>query len=290
MQAHIVDKTARHATNESLREIVMAALVGDRDRHQWFTPAWAAQALVEAHFGNLTDRDVVMEPTCGTGNFLAAIPPHVRAFGIELDGALAQAARELTGRDVVCGDVLTAEFPEDPTAVVGNPPFDLDIVDALLDRCHRVLPQGGRVGLILPAYAFQTASRVVGYARRWSLAQDMIPRNIFPGMSKPLTFAVFSKDGLGTTKGFALYRELDDVRGMHKWVADELDNSAAPWPAVVKRALRELGGEAPLEDIYAAVAPRRPTQNRWWRAKVRQTLGRSDGFERVGQGRWALAA
>jgi len=37
------------------------------------------------------------------------------------------------------------------------------------------------------------------------------------------------------------------------------------------------------------VAPRRPTDNKWWQAKVRQTLNRSGAFKRVGDARWALA-
>ncbi|MGX9221850.1 hypothetical protein ACWV27_26135 (plasmid) [Massilia varians] len=69
--------------------------------------------------------------------------------------------------------------------------------------CHT----GGQAGFILPAYAFQTASRVVGYAERWALSQSMIPRNLFPGLSLPLVFATFEKGRRRTMIGFALYRE-----------------------------------------------------------------------------------
>lgn len=267
----------------------MQELVADKDKHQWFTPTWAAVSLIEAHFPELSERDVVAEPTCGTGTFLKAVPAHVPAFGVEIDAALAETARRETGRTVVTGDFVTADLPERPTAIIGNPPFDLEIIDAILDRCHELLPDNGKAGFILPAYAFQTASRIVGYRRKWSLRQEMIPRNLFRNMMKPLCFAVFRKDGLGELHGFALYSELHDVNSMPPETARALSTSATPWKTVVARAVAEMGGQATLEDIYAAVEPKRPTGNGWWRAKVRQTLGRSGAFTRVSPATWALS-
>jgi site-specific DNA-methyltransferase (adenine-specific) len=268
----------------------MIELVGDKDKHQWFTPVWAAEMLVQAHFGHLGADDFVVEPTAGVGNFLKAIPADVRAIGVELDPELAAAAQSATGRPVISGDFTTVTLPERPTAVVGNPPFDLELIDMILDRCHDLLPNGGKAGFILPSYAFQTASRLVNYARRWSVEQEMIPRNLFKNMMKPLCFAVFAKDGLGTLRGFSLYRELHDVNGMSKWASSELNTSKSPWKSIVTRAVSDMGGEATLADIYDAIEPRRPTENKWWQAKVRQTLGRSGAFKRVGESRWALAA
>lgn len=268
----------------------MQELVADKDKHQWFTPTWAAESLIAAHFPELAEGDVVVEPTCGTGTFLKAVPANVQAFGVEIDPELAETARRDTGRTVVTGDFTTAELPANPTAVIGNPPFDLEIIDAILERCHQILPENGKVGFILPAYAFQTASRIVGYRAKWSLSQEMIPRNLFRNMMKPLCFAVFRKDGLGELKGFALYSELHDVNTMPRGVALTLSTSPSPWKSVVTSAVAELGGEASLDDIYAAVEPKRPTGNDWWRAKVRQTLGRSGAFTRVSAATWALSA
>lgn len=267
----------------------MKGLVADKDLHQWFTPVWAAEALFASHFAHLGGSDLVVEPTCGTGNFLKAVPAHVRAVGVELDPVLAEIARHATGRTVITGDFTEVALPDDVTAIIGNPPFDLVVVDAILDRCHAILPYGGKAGLILPAYAFQTASRLVGYARKWSVEQEMIPRNLFRNMAKPLCFSVFTKDGAGRTKGFALYRELHDVNSMDGWVSEELSLGRSPWKAVVSKVVAEMGGVAHLSDIYRAVAPRRPTGNRWWQAKVRQTLNRSGAFRRIGDARWALA-
>jgi Dimethyladenosine transferase (rRNA methylation) len=268
----------------------MNGLVADKDRHQWFTPTWAGQILFREHFSDLGSDDLVLEPTCGIGTFLNAVPRHIPAVGIEIDPVLAGIARRATGREIIEGDFRSADLGgRTPTAVIGNPPFDLDIIDAIFDRCHDLLPYGGKVGFIMPAYAFQTASRVVKYARRWSLEQDMLPRNIFKEMQKPICFAVLTKDGGGRMRGFSLYRELHDVNSMKSWVVDELSTAKAPWKTVVARAIEELGGRAKLQDIYNAVAPRRPTGNNWWQAKVRQTLTRSGAFTRVGTSEYEIA-
>lgn len=269
----------------------MSKLVGNKDLHQWFTPTWAGQILFREHFGHLTESDLVMEPTCGIGTFLNAIPTHVPAFGVEMDPVLADIARRSSGRDVLTGDVTKVDLGDrQPTAVLGNPPFNMEVIDAIFDRCFDILPYGGKVGFIMPNYAFQTASRVVRYAQRWSLEQEMIPRNIFKNMEKSLCFAVLTKDTNGRMKGFSLYRELNDVNSMKNWVVDELSTGKSPWKGVVLRAVEEMGGRAKLKDIYAVVAPKRPTDNNWWRAKVRQTLTRSGAFERVGESEYKIAA
>ena len=77
---------------------------------QYPTPAWVANALMRSHFGDLGSSDVVCDPTCGPGRFLQAVPGHVQAFGVELDPALAEQARALTGRPVVQGDVRTVDW------------------------------------------------------------------------------------------------------------------------------------------------------------------------------------
>lgn len=268
----------------------MKYLVGDKDKHQWFTPVWAAEILFETHFSDLTSSDIVLEPTCGTGSFLKAIPDHIPAYGIELDPELAEIARASTGRMIINGDITTVNFPANPTAVIGNPPFEMDLIDQMLNRCHDALPDNGRLGLILPAYAFQTASRLVRYKSKWSLYQEMIPRNLFPGMMKPICFAIFKKDRLGKLFGFSLYEELNDINQLEKGRVKQLSTQKAPWKTMVMNVIKELGGQASLEDIYKAIEPRRPPTNNWWREKVRQTLGRHKDFLRVGQAEWSLAS
>jgi site-specific DNA-methyltransferase (adenine-specific) len=259
---------------------------------QFPTPGWVAEALYERHFSHLASGDVVWEPTCGPGSFLAVIPEEIEAFGTELDPVLAAMAESVTGRRVLQGDFEAVRLPASPTAIIGNPPFQLTLIDRLLKRAHAVLPVGGQAGFVLPAYAFQTAARVTGFADEWSISQEMIPRNIYPGLRLPLVFATFTKDGRRRLFGFALYREATEVQQSPRHVRDVLDGHRGPvWARAVEVVLGALGGEAELSAIYAALAPppARPSCNPWWKAKVRQTLRRYERFRAVGPARYALA-
>ncbi len=242
------------------------------DLGQFFTPFWAAESLVERHFPDLDAGDLVLEPSCGTGAFLAAIPDHVPAIGVEIDPSVAEIARKRTRRRIIDGDFRTLPLDLRPTCILGNPPFELRIIDGFLDRARRLLPDEGRVGFILPAYTFQTPSRVVRYSESWSLFQEMLPRTLFPGLSKPLVFAIFSKDRRKVLTGFALYREAMDIASMPEPYRQALDTDGSIWREAVARALHDLGGRASLREIYAAMAPRRPTTTRWWKEKIRQIV------------------
>lgn len=119
---------------------------------QYPTPIWVAEHLVERYFPDLDNNDCVLEPTCGPGHFLQTIPVQVPAFGIEIDPTLTELARRRTGREIICGDALTIDPAIRPTVLVGNPPFQSEFIDRLLERAHEWLPAGGRAGFILPAY------------------------------------------------------------------------------------------------------------------------------------------
>ncbi len=256
---------------------------------QYPSPVWVAELLVERHFSDLDAGDLVIEPACGPGAFLSAIPFDVPAIGVDIDAKMVALARSNTGREIVQGDFRTLELDVQPTAIIGNPPFNLRLIDGFLDRAHAMLPEGGRVGFILPAYAFQTAARVAGYAERWSIMQEMIPRNIYPGLSRPLVFALLSKDRRRTLVGFALYREATDVLALPKRYREIVSGQGVVWREVVAAALRGLGGEADISAIYAEIEGKRPTQTKFWREKIRQTLYRYlDSFEGVRKGRFRL--
>ena len=73
-----------------------------------------------------------------------------------------------------------------------------------------MLPEDGRIGLILPCYVFQTPATVERIAANWSMRQEMIPRTLFQGaglLSKPLCFALLHKGRTRGMVGFALYHE-----------------------------------------------------------------------------------
>jgi hypothetical protein len=256
---------------------------------QYFTPVWFAELIVEKYFAKLDTGDVVVEPSCGAGAFLHALPARIPTIGVEIDSALAEQARRETGRRVITGDFRTIALDVRPTTIIGNPPFSIEIIEGFLARAHELLPDGGRVGFILPAFAFQTAARVVRQAERWSIAQDAIPRNIFHRLTTPLVFAMFSKDRRRTLVGFALYRETNDVLRMEREYREAIAAGAGVWRRLVAIALRRLGGRARLPEIYAELEGRKPGTGQFWREKVRQTLRHYENdFDAIEAGHYQL--
>lgn len=257
------------------------------DLGQVMTPDWAAQALVEHYFADLGPDDHVIEPSCGRGAFLRALPDDVPALGVEIDPELAAAARRLTGRPVVVGDFRMVDLPVRATAIIGNPPFQSRTIGDFLDRAWSLLPDEGRVGFVLPAFVLQTASSVEAMAERWAIRQDMLPRNLFPRLSHPLCFAVFTRGRARGLVGFALYHELAAVNRLQaRYRALLAEGESSVWAAVTRAALEALGGSADLQALYREIEGHRPTTNRFWQAKIRQTLQRI--AVRVDAGVWAL--
>ena len=265
------------------------AAITDHQRalEQWMTQEWVAHELVAQFFPDLTMFDRVLEPSCGTGAFLSAIPAHVPALGVEIDPELAEVARRHTGREVIVGDFTTMALPP-VTAIVGNPTFSIHVVRRFMDRAFELLPNDGRAGFILPAHTFQIASSTVQFAERWHIEQVAIPRGLFANLSVPLCFARFTKGRRGLV-GFALYHEAHAVNLLQRrYRALLAQGERSVWAAVTRAALEQLGGEATLPELYREIEGARPTHNRFWREKVRQQV-QLVGVRR-GRARWALAA
>lgn len=262
---------------------------GNPALHQWHTPEWAAVEIVERYFPDLSPADLVIEPSCGRGAFLKAIPEKVPAIGVEIDPELAVFAQRNTGRGILSGDFRTIALPDGITQIIGNPPFTAKIIDSFLKRSALILPENGRVGWILPAYAMQTHRTVRRWNEIWSISSELLPRRLFPRLSLPLLFVVFIKDKRRLLVGFALYHEACDIDNFNRRVREIATNGKPRrnvWRAVVEYALALLGGEATTAEIYRVVEPRRPTENQWWREKVRQTL--QQYCEPVELGVWRL--
>lgn len=254
---------------------------------QYMTPDWAAEALVERYFPDLGDADFVLEPSCGRGAFLRALPAHVPALGVEIDPELAEAARRSSGRRVIVGDFRMVDIRDQPTAVIGNPPFTVRTIAEFLERAWHLLPDDGRAGFILPAFTFQTANTAMALAERWAIRQDMLPRDLFHGLSHPLCFALLTKGRARGLFGFALYHEQQAVARLQaRYRALLQGGEGSSWTAITRAALEALGGEADLARLYREIEGHRPTPNRFWQAKVRQVV--QSIAERVGPGVWRL--
>lgn len=263
---------------------------GSAALHQFFTPEWAALELTAQFFPGLGPRDLVIDPGCGAGAFLKSVPGACEAIGVEVDPALAQRARANTGRHVICGDFTEADLPM-ASAIIGNPPFDMHLVDKFLARSHSLLPNEGRCGFILPAYALQTPRRLIRWQRHWSVSQTLLPRTLFQRARLPLLFVLFEK-GVGPRLlvGFTLYHEAHEINGMPNWMKRMLidgEPQRQTWRIVVESALRRIGGRGTLTEIYHAMKDKRPSENQWWKDKVRQVLQLH--FVHVGPGEWALS-
>lgn len=215
--------------------------------HQWFTPAWAAEAIVDEAFGWLGAEHRVVEPSCGDGAFLCALPKATEVIGVEIDPLQAARAARSSARQVIVGDFMTvpAEDLGRVHAILGNPPFQADIVAGFLRKSHEILEEGGQVGFVLPAFVFQSSAKVERMSEQFTVQQSMIPRNLFPRLSLPLVFATFTKERHRRLIGFMLYREAQEIRAIDKCWRDRVAKGREPggvWLPVVREILASLGG------------------------------------------------
>ena len=267
------------------RRGVAAGIATRPELDQWFTPYWAAEELAHDVLSGMGGV-AVLEPSCGSGSFLSAIPAANDAYGVEIDPTMAEHARRATGRKVIQGDFLDVDLPDvEFAAIIGNPPFGADLVDGFVRRCHRILPDGGVAAFILPAHLFSTTSRVGPWSSMFSLDVRLIPRSLFPRISMSLVWAKFVKARERTMVGLLLFDRQGDVEKMPREIRRRL-HAAGTWREAVHHALESLEGEATLREIYAALEPRRPSGNQWWKDKCRQTLRLY--FDRVDDKRWRL--
>jgi len=263
----------------------------EKELGQFFTPVWAAQALFDAHFGMLTAADMVWEPTCGKASMLSAIPANIPCIGSEIDPVLAEEARISSGRPVITGNCLSVELPP-ITAVFGNPPFNLELFLKLLRRCDGLIPIGNKAAFIIPAYFVQTSRTVMEYGRRWGIHQEILPRDLFPGLSKPLIFGTFIRDNRPHLVGFRLFPELASIKKLSKDFQENISNKVSGtrgvWRKAVSQVITELGGSASLTAIYSKIEGRRPTENEYWKEQIRLVCQRN--FNRIQEGVYSLNA
>jgi len=84
------------------------------------------------------------------------------------------------------------------------------------------------------------------------------------------------------TSFFALFRGL---------ALSQQQRLSGTWHSIIRLALMQLGGTAPLDQLYDhvfAASPDRATKNIHWKAKVRQTLQLNEDFLAVERGVWKI--
>ncbi|MDB4938861.1 MAG: Type restriction-modification system, DNA-methyltransferase subunit [Labilithrix sp.] len=189
------------------------------DKGQFFTPRYVVDFVVKALAPRA--RDVVVDPACGSGAFLAhaRAAAKVKTFGSDVDPRAIRVARLVAisqGRDpatIVRADGLRgAELPV-ADVVATNPPFagradatgfevarfvktpERDVL--FLERAIDLLRPGGRLGIVLP-YNKAAGTSFAGM-RRWLLGRARVlavvglPRETFMPHTSQRCFVLFAK-------------------------------------------------------------------------------------------------
>ncbi len=178
VEAAVLD-AALAATPADVSRAVMAFLDADARRltGAFHTPSTLAEALVAC--AEPADSDVIVDPACGTGAFLAAASrraPRARLVGVERDPRAAVLCRLALADHagpvhVRVGDGVALLPGLRPTLVLANPPFGLRDADgaiselAFLEAALQALPRGGRAWFVLPRSVL-TNVRLAAYRDR----------------------------------------------------------------------------------------------------------------------------
>jgi type I restriction enzyme M protein len=243
--------------------------VGKGHKGQFFTPRHVVEFVVRALAP--AAREVVVDPACGSGAFLAHAHAYAGAggaaktFGCDVDPRAVRVARLLAlaqGRDpatITRGDGLRDDDAVPRAHVVAtNPPFaglapadgfevagvvrapERDVL--FLERALARLRPGGRLGIVLPYN--KAAGEAFAGLRRWLVARARViavvglPRETFLPHTSQRTFVLFAKKRTP--------REAPDARERALFVVSE-------------RAGKDTGGEPAgahdLDDVLACVAP-----------------------------------
>src|SRR5262249_6931658 len=124
------------------------------------------------HLG-IPENATVLEPGCGTGNFMASAPQQMRFIGVELDSLSGRIARALhPEHDIRIENFHDTRLPEDRIdAVIGNPPFAdvrldfhglrLPLHDYFLAKSLDALKPGGILALVTSHFTLDKQNAVL---------------------------------------------------------------------------------------------------------------------------------
>lgn len=157
---------------EILGMAVSAGHIVDKkvELQQFFTPPAVAKVAVDRLMKGRTTKGItVMEPSCGSGNMLAALfeydinPALVNA--VEIDEPLAKAVQaKYPTMHVVNGDFLKLTKVASQDLVIMNPPFtnQQDIMHVTRALGH-LKPGGRMVAIVSPAYGSSTTKKAEAF-------------------------------------------------------------------------------------------------------------------------------
>jgi type I restriction enzyme M protein len=189
------------------------------DKGQFFTPRHVVDFVVKALAPRA--REVVVDPACGSGAFLAhaRAAAKVKTFGTDVDPRAIRVARLVAlsqGRDpatIIRADGLRGSKLPVADIVATNPPFagradatgfelarfvktpERDVL--FVERAVDLLRPGGRLGIVLP-YNKAAGTSFAGM-RRWLVGRTRVfavvglPRETFMPHTSQRTFVLFAK-------------------------------------------------------------------------------------------------
>lgn len=157
----------------------------DSAKRTTFNAFYTAPIVIQAMHAALARLGVsptatVLEPGCGTGNFMAYAPEGMRFLGVELDGISGRIARALhPGQDIRIENFRDSRLPEDRIdAVIGNVPFadvkldyrgqKLSLHDFFFAKSIDALKPGGVLALVTSHF---TLDKQNGAVRAYLAAQ-----------------------------------------------------------------------------------------------------------------------
>jgi site-specific DNA-methyltransferase (adenine-specific) len=153
-----------------------------------------------------------------------------------------------------------------------------------------LLPDNGRCGFVLPSSYLSFSSALLRWHDQFSIRQDALPRDLFPRISVPLSFFLFTREKVRRLQGFFLFEECGAIKGSPKHIRLVLKNGqprTSVWKVAVAEAVRALGGRACLADIYGYLEGKQPRKIQFWRDTVRRVL-QEGGFVNLDRGVWAI--
>lgn len=121
---------------------------------QFFTPHEMSRFLVESL--NIGVKDIVVDLTCGSGNFFNHVPVEANCYGVEVEHGSYQVAHFLYPEaHIVNEDIRSYEQNVKANVMVLNPPFNLSFRGLssqlyVMDKAFDGLHVGGVLGVIVP--------------------------------------------------------------------------------------------------------------------------------------------